>query len=473
MKIKPKWLDYVTKDYEGFRQLMVDLIPIHTPEWTDTSQTDFGIVLIELLSYSLDILSYYQDKSFNESLLPTALTLDSVRKITESLGYKIQNQTPARVMIEFTKHEDFLNQDIMVLKNTRVCTYSKDIIFETDEDLVIPSGQLSASISATHGYTHSNDILGKSNGEKNQSFQLSFDNVIDGTIRIFTEDANKFITSWDEVDSFILSKFDDLHYRTSRRGEFTFIHFSDGFSAKVPPFSEKVIAQYRSGGGTIGNVGSRTLTKLYDTPLINGIISITNPLPPYVLGRDIEDIEHAKYVAPRQFRTMSRAVSKSDFEDLALTIAGVSKAAGEETFNANKDFNLYIVPDNYGVPSQELKDLVYSTLSKVMVVNNHLHILNPTYKEFTISAHILVSDSRYRNDVISEVNAVLLDVFNIKYMDFKESLKLSTVISVIRSVDGVEDVTISSPASNISCGDFEVLKLTGVTITGEGGVLIV
>ena len=33
-------LDYVTKDYEGFRQLMLDLIPQYAPEWTDTSQSN-------------------------------------------------------------------------------------------------------------------------------------------------------------------------------------------------------------------------------------------------------------------------------------------------------------------------------------------------------------------------------------------------------------------------------------------------
>ena len=43
-KIRP--IDYVTKDYEGFRQLMIDLIPKYAPEWTDMSQSDFGIVII-------------------------------------------------------------------------------------------------------------------------------------------------------------------------------------------------------------------------------------------------------------------------------------------------------------------------------------------------------------------------------------------------------------------------------------------
>lgn len=56
MKKPLKYVDYITKDYEGFRKLMIDLIPSKTPEWTDTSQSDFGIVILELLAHGLDVL---------------------------------------------------------------------------------------------------------------------------------------------------------------------------------------------------------------------------------------------------------------------------------------------------------------------------------------------------------------------------------------------------------------------------------
>ena len=111
-------LDYVTKDYEGYRQLMLDLIPQYAPEWTDTSQSDFGVVLIELLANGLDILSYYQDKNFNESFLATAKTRKAVINLCKMLGYELAHQTPAVHKIEFTKEESFIDDIITSPSNS-------------------------------------------------------------------------------------------------------------------------------------------------------------------------------------------------------------------------------------------------------------------------------------------------------------------------------------------------------------------
>ena len=60
-------IDYLTKDYAGFRQGMLNQIPLLMPQWTDRSEADFGVVLIELMAYVADILSYYQDRVANEA----------------------------------------------------------------------------------------------------------------------------------------------------------------------------------------------------------------------------------------------------------------------------------------------------------------------------------------------------------------------------------------------------------------------
>ena len=51
-----KNVDYTNKDYESFRQDMIVRLQQKIPEYTDTSESDFGIVLIELLAHGLDIL---------------------------------------------------------------------------------------------------------------------------------------------------------------------------------------------------------------------------------------------------------------------------------------------------------------------------------------------------------------------------------------------------------------------------------
>ena len=51
-------IDYLTKDYEGFRQAMLGQIPLLLPNWTDRSESDFGIVLIELFAYVAGFSGY-------------------------------------------------------------------------------------------------------------------------------------------------------------------------------------------------------------------------------------------------------------------------------------------------------------------------------------------------------------------------------------------------------------------------------
>jgi predicted phage baseplate assembly protein len=82
-------IDYVTKDYEGFKQAMLGQIPVLLPNWTDRSESDFGVVLVELFAYVADILSYYQDRVANEAFLATATQRRSVAELLRLIGYQI------------------------------------------------------------------------------------------------------------------------------------------------------------------------------------------------------------------------------------------------------------------------------------------------------------------------------------------------------------------------------------------------
>lgn len=136
-------IDFVTKDYEGFRQMMLDLAPIIAPEWTDHSESDMGVVLVDLLAYGLDLLSYYQDKAVNENFISTAKTRRAVINMCRLLGYELHSQYPARFKIVFSKGDGFIEDEIRILKGTKVGTdpaMGEPVIFELESSLVIPSG---------------------------------------------------------------------------------------------------------------------------------------------------------------------------------------------------------------------------------------------------------------------------------------------------------------------------------------------
>ncbi len=92
-------IDYMAKDYASFRQALVDLIPALIPGWTERHEADIGIMLLELLAYAGDSLSYYQDAVANEAFLETARQRISVRRLVKLIDYVMHDGVSARAFV--------------------------------------------------------------------------------------------------------------------------------------------------------------------------------------------------------------------------------------------------------------------------------------------------------------------------------------------------------------------------------------
>src|SRR5436190_16941193 len=92
-------IDYLARNYQSFRRALLDLIPAKLPEWTDRSEANFGVVLIELFAYMADILSYYQDRIANEMFLSTAQERRNVIEHLRLIGYEMAPAAPAAALL--------------------------------------------------------------------------------------------------------------------------------------------------------------------------------------------------------------------------------------------------------------------------------------------------------------------------------------------------------------------------------------
>ncbi|HKG25111.1 MAG TPA: hypothetical protein VKB09_05640, partial [Thermomicrobiales bacterium] len=93
-------IDYLTKDYQGFRRLMLDRITTLIPDWTERHAADFGVSLVELLAYTADYLSYQQDAIATEAYLGTARRRVSIRRHARLVDYRIDEGAAARVWVQ-------------------------------------------------------------------------------------------------------------------------------------------------------------------------------------------------------------------------------------------------------------------------------------------------------------------------------------------------------------------------------------
>jgi hypothetical protein len=90
-------IDYLSKDYASFRRLMLDRLAVTMPDWRERYSADVGLVLVELLAYAADHLSYYQDAVATEAYLGTARKRVSVRRHARLLDYIMHDGVNARV----------------------------------------------------------------------------------------------------------------------------------------------------------------------------------------------------------------------------------------------------------------------------------------------------------------------------------------------------------------------------------------
>ncbi|MDJ0716952.1 MAG: putative baseplate assembly protein [Prochloraceae cyanobacterium] len=103
----PPPIDYLAKDYNSFRTLMLDRLAVTIPQWRERNPADLGIMLVEILAYAADRLSYYQDAVATEAYLGTARQRISIRRHSRLLDYFMHEGCNARAWIVIELKEDF------------------------------------------------------------------------------------------------------------------------------------------------------------------------------------------------------------------------------------------------------------------------------------------------------------------------------------------------------------------------------
>lgn len=95
-------LDYLARDFNSFRQLMLDRLSRLVPAWREQSVADLLHVLIDLKSYLADYQSYQQDAVATEAYLGTARRRASARRHARLVDYPMHDGCNARAWVHFT-----------------------------------------------------------------------------------------------------------------------------------------------------------------------------------------------------------------------------------------------------------------------------------------------------------------------------------------------------------------------------------
>lgn len=93
-------IDYLTKDYSTFRAQMLDRMAVTLPAWRERNPADIGVMLVEVLAYAADYLSYYQDSAATETYLGTARLRTSLARHARLLDYRVNEGCSAVAWVQ-------------------------------------------------------------------------------------------------------------------------------------------------------------------------------------------------------------------------------------------------------------------------------------------------------------------------------------------------------------------------------------
>jgi predicted phage baseplate assembly protein len=279
----------------------------------------------------------------------------------------------------------------------------------------IVSESIGCTVPASQSFKTTNELLGRSTGKPGQEFQLHNVPVLTlehgETIEVETENEGEFGT-WQLVTDFADSGPDDRHFSIDNiTGE---INFGPSMKqpageerqyGKIPPVDRLIrFSSYRSGGGIIGNVGEGTIKVLKSSiPYIDSVRNFDRARD----GTDAETLEMAKLKVPHVLKANTRAVTREDFEYLALQASpkvarakGISPGDSTDNNLSPGTMRVLLVPtvtecEKY-IPAEQLevtrtvREEVREYLDERRLLGTRLELGEPKYLYVSIEAYVRI-----------------------------------------------------------------------------------
>ncbi len=237
------------------------------------------------------------------------------------------------------------------------------------------------------------------------------------------------------------------------------LRFGDGVSGSKP--AAGLVATYRVGNGSAGNVGTEALANFVTTSAVplSGVAAVRNPLPAQG-GVDGESLDQVRTFAPWAFRTQERAVTTGDYAAVAERNPQVKQAQATLRWTGSW-YTMFVTVDRVnGQPvDSSFRATIRSFLEQFRLAGYDLEIEAPIFVPLDIAFTVCVAPGYFR----SAVELALLQTFSDQVLPngqlgffhpdnftFGQPVYLSRVVAAAMGVPGVSwvDTNDIPPAPN-------------------------
>ena len=508
---KERFIDFAASDFATLRRNLIQYTKANFPlDYNNFDESDFGIVLIELMAAMGHIQSHKADYLANENFLRTARERSSVKKLMELIGIRMKGPisaaanaslsfeftdavssltlTPSQRTISITSPQDGAPLSYTIYKvNTdgsidlQSNTESIEFVFDSTTTPVITSAiLLEGALVVESGVFTSPNVV--------KTIRLSQSPYVEKSSQVFiggNEVTNGVYLEEDNL--FFASGATDKVYQVATNNDFVAeIIFGDSTISQSPTQGDSYTVTYRVGGGSRGNI-----SESFINAQLNGTARRTSDQTEQAVqvtvenssqatgGSDAETTAKVKRYGPLKFRSQDRLVTLLDYTAFANTFASNYGSTGKATASVRRAYSSANTIDIFVLEkasdsqlrqaTQEYKKQLLEAMTDKKMLTDEPVIVDGLIRTLDLNVTVKLDDrfKREKNGIVARVNNVIRNYFNVDSMEFGQGFSPEDLVRVILKDPSIRFATVDNLDRAIEVAFNEIIQLNNVSISSE------
>lgn len=479
MGITNKWLNPYQRSYQQIKAKLVEsLMGLKDKDGqkliTDYSEGNILIIILSLFAAIAEVLHYYVDNMARETFLSTARRYDSVVKHGALVDYHARAAIAATVDVILSRSitGNSIGAKLTIPQGTLFTDQSGNSWLSA-RDVTWYSNVTTCRVPIIQHEKYTTSALNNMVIPTGDRVQLNLGTLPNGK---YYEHGSMSLQiggeSWVLVETFAKSKPTDKHFMVSVDESLNpYIMFGDGTFGKKPAAGAKItnVVFYLTNGSQ-GNVKSNTITSV--PSVISSSITDATVSNAYDAGggSNYENFTMLKEHIPLSVKTLGVAITKEDFESLAMLVDGVNKAKAD--YECGRKLTVYISPDGGAVASSELISRVYNLLSQRAPMTTWLKVKSAGKVQIILEMDITGKKSYKTAEIQTQILTALYNAYSPEQAEIGGSVRVSDIYALIDNLSTVDYLHLTKfyikpwPTTiygnkELALGQFKLNKATG------------
>ena len=514
---KNQYIDYAGTDFYSIRENIIEYIQsVYPLDYQNFSESDLGMMLIEMVSYMGSVLSLKGDMLANENYLRTVKNRNNLQKLLELVGVSMRGPlgAAAGAVLETTATMATANFPLRINAADRVfsiigkedgapvnytlCKVENNKIqdiqnanasFDLEQSETLNGGVGGASSIFTNvamlegALTTQEGVFDTLEG--NKLIVLSDNPIIDGSVQVF-------VTTSKATDAAqgAYSQVDRLYSASGPTDKIFQVVYDDNYGATVifgdnvlgisPPAGAQFTVAYRVGGGSRGNIGQEminvTIPAYKASTYTDSISFITENRTAATGGQEAETAAHAKKYAPYTFKRQDRVVTLEDYVAFGNTFRTTQGTVGKTTAVLRDAYSSANVIDIYTLEkaddlrlqraSTTFKEQLLAEIEPKKMMTDEVVVVDGLIRtlDIVVTARIDKELEPQQSRIQQQVSNVILNHFNIDNSDFGHPFVAAELNRDIFTLPDIRYSTVDNLPEKITVDFNEIIQLNNFTI---------